>query len=77
MTIEEKAKNIYPDMAPPDGYNGIARIGFIEGAEWMFENAIEWLSNNAKNYYKDASMHDNCWYDDEQMVEDFKKSMEE
>lgn len=27
--------------------------------------------------FLDAAMHDNCWYDDEQMIEDFQKAMEE
>ena len=50
---------------------------FIDGAQWMFEKAVNWLKENAQNYYEDSSMHDNCWYDDEQMIEDFKKAMEE
>lgn len=43
----------------------------------MIEKAVKWLKENAQNYYEDASMHDNCWYDDEQMIEDFQKAMEE
>lgn len=30
-----------------------------------------------KKIDEDAAMHDNCWYDDEQMIEDFQKAMEE
>ena len=41
------------------------------------EKAVKWLKENAQNYYEDDTMHDNCWYDDEQMVEDFQKAMEE
>ena len=43
----------------------------------MLEKAVKWLKENAQNYYEDAAMHDNCWYDDEQMIEDFQKAMEE
>lgn len=43
----------------------------------MLEKAVKWLKENVQNYYEDASMHDNCWYDDEQMIEDFQKAMEE
>ena len=50
--------------------------GFKTGAEWMIAKAVNWLKENAQNYYEDAAMHDNCWYDDEQMIEDFQKAME-
>lgn len=43
----------------------------------MLGKALEWLTKNAQNYYEDAAMHDNCWYNDEQMIEDFKKAMKE
>ena len=81
-TIEERAREEYPYITPSDGYechayNEAAKDGFIEGAEWMFGKAIKWLKENAQNYYEDASMHDNCWYGDEQMIEDFQKAMEE
>ena len=51
--------------------------GFKTGAKWMLEKAVKWLKENAQNYYEDDAMHDNCWYDDEQMIEDFQKAMEE
>ena len=50
--------------------------GFKTGAERMIAKAVKWLKENAQNYYEDAAMHDNCWYDDEQMIEDFQKAME-
>lgn len=53
-----------------EGY-GIWEGGFERGAQWMIEKAVKWLKENAQNYYEDAAMHDNCWYDDEQMIEDF------
>lgn len=80
--IEEKAREEYPYITPSDGYechdyNEAAKDGFIKGANWMLEKTVKWLNENAQNYYEDASMHDNCWYDDEQMIEDFQKAMEE
>lgn len=51
--------------------------GYMAGAEWMLAKAVKWLKENAQNYYEDAAMHDNCWYDDEQMIEDFQKAMRE
>lgn len=85
MTIEEKAKEIIPDAFDEDeilpAREGFIvkyqRLSFHQGAEWMIEKAVKWLKENAQNYYEDASMHDNCWYDDEQMIEDFQKAMEE
>lgn len=82
MTIEERAREEYPYITPSDGYechdyNEAAKDGFIEGAEWMFDKAVTWLRENAQNYYEDAAMHDNCWYDDKQMVKDFQKAMKE
>lgn len=82
MTIEERAKE-YAGLKPNsnDAFGDIIRSlaykGYIEGVNWMLEKAIKWLKENAQNYYEDASMHDNCWYDDEQMIEDFQKAMEE
>lgn len=85
MTTEEKAKEIIPDAFDEDeilpAREGFIvkyqRLAFHKGAEWMLKNAVKWLKENAQNYYEDASMHDNCWYDDEQMVEDFQKALEE
>lgn len=85
MRIDEKAKEKIPnafddDEIIPAREGSIVkkqRIAFYEGAEWMLKEAVKWLKENAQNYYKDAAMHDNCWYDDEQMIEDFQKAMEE
>ena len=78
MSIEEKANSSSPFELHEwqEGY-GLYESGFVQGAKWMFEKAVKWLNENAQNYYEDASMHDNCWYDDEQMIEDFQKAMEE
>lgn len=51
-------------------------MAFSEGAQWMLKKAVNWLNENAQNYYKDSLIHDNYWYDDEQMIEDFQKAME-
>ena len=88
MTIEERADAYvgHPEEIDEftsatikrDAYiRGAKEKKAIDGAEWMFEKAVNWLKENAQNYYKNSSIHDNCWYDDEQMIEDFQKAMEE
>lgn len=83
MTIKEKARKEYPSVNPYDypetyNYNKSAEKGFIKGAEWMLNKAVKWLKGNVQNYYEDGAMHDDYWYDDdEQMIEDFVKAMEE
>ena len=83
MTIEEKAEEYACyymafsqdtdiDVSASSDYSA-----FIAGARWMLEKAVKWLKENTQNYYEDDAIHDNCWYDDEQMIEDFQKSMEE
>lgn len=85
MTIGEKAKEIIPDAFDEDEILP-ARAGFIvkqqrlafrQGAEWMLEKTVKWLKKNAQNYYEDSAMHENCWFDDEQMIKDFQKAMGE
>lgn len=83
MTIKEGAEEYagYCMAFLQDTVTDISESGeysaFKAGAIWMLEKAVKWLKENAQNYYEDASMHDNCWYDDEQMIEDFQKAMEE
>lgn len=82
MTIEETAKEIFQVKEDMECENAsdemwMKRDAFRTGAEWMLAKARKWLIKNAQNYYEDSSMHDNCWYDDEQMIEDFQKAMEE
>lgn len=77
MTIEEKAKEYESNIGSQDYVPIEIEEAFKAGAEWMLEKAVKWLKENAQNYYEDAAMHDNCWYDDEQMIEDFQKAMEE
>nr|DAI42422.1 MAG TPA: hypothetical protein [Caudoviricetes sp.] len=83
MTIDEKAK-IYAGYDIPHSRDMVTiakmnrkYVGFKAGARWMLDKAIKWLKENAQNYYEDAACHDNCWYDDEQMIEVFQKAMEE
>lgn len=51
--------------------------GFVDGAKWadktMIEKACKWLKDNIENYYY---LEDCVEYFDE-MIEDFRKSMEE
>lgn len=76
-TIEEKASAFSGMNEPhPRDLFTMAVItglhdGFKAGAEWMLGKAMEWLNENAQNYYKDAAMRDG------QMIEDFQKAMEE
>ena len=77
MTIGEKAKEYESNIGSQDYVPIEIEETFKAGAEWMLEKTVKWLKENAQNYYEDASMHDNCWYDDEQMIEDFQKAMEE
>lgn len=76
-TIEEKAREYESNIGSQDYVPTEIEEAFKAGAEWMIDKAVKWLKENAQNYYEDASMHDNCWYDDEQMIEDFQKAMEE
>lgn len=46
--IEEKAREEYPYITPSDGYechayNEAAKDGFIAGANWMLEEAADWI----------------------------------
>ena len=77
MTIEEQAKEYESNIGSQDYVPTEIEEAFEAGAKWMLEKSVKWLKENAQNYYEDASMHDNCWYDDEQMIEDFQKVMEE
>lgn len=82
MTIGEKASEYAEKSFPSDdisnsGKHDVAFHSYSAGANWMIDKAVKWLKENAQNYYKDSSMHDNCWYNDEQMIEDFQKAMEE
>ena len=83
MTIEEEARQFagFKHGVKENEFiyavRDLSYDGFKTGAEWMLEKAVKWLKENAQNYYEDAAMHDNCWYDDEQMIEDFQKAIEE
>ena len=76
-TIEEQAKEYESNIGSQDYVPTEIEEAFEAGAKWMLEKAVKQLKENAQNYYEDAAMHDNCWYDDEQMIEDFQKAMKE
>ena len=72
MTIEEKARKEYPYITPSDGYechayNEAAKDGFIAGANWMFENVVKRLKNNAKDFSENA----------DELIKQFEDAMEE
>lgn len=75
MTIEEQAKEYESNIGSQDYVPTEIEEAFEAGAKWMLEKVVKWLKENAQNYYEDAAMHDNCWYNDEQMIEDFQKAM--
>ena len=71
-TIEEKARKEYPYITPSDGYechayNEAAKDGFIEGANWMLEEAADWIIDNVVFDKFGRSIN----------IENFRKAMEE
>lgn len=83
MTIEEKAEKEYPAVSPLDypithDYNIAAKNGFIEGAEWMIENAIKWLQEHVNDYLFNDGTAERPWLKcKSDMFDNFKKAMEE
>ena len=72
-TIEERAREEYPYITPSDGYechayNEAAKDGFIAGANWMLEKALEWF----KNQKEEIGI---SWIEDYEIR--FRKAMEE
>ena len=72
-TIEERARKEYPYITPSDGYechayNEAAKDGFIAGANWMLEKALEWF----KNQKEEIGI---SWIEDYEIR--FRKAMEE
>ena len=69
--IEKEAKRV--------SYNGDEFSSFIQGAEWadktMIEKAYKWLKQNAKDYV--VTCYDEGELNDEDLLNDFKKAMEE
>ena len=70
-TIEEKARKEYPYITPSDGYechayNEAAKDGFIEGANWMLEEAADWIIDNVVFDKFGRSIN----------IENFRKAME-
>lgn len=43
----------------------------------LIDKACEWLKENADNYYNSSCQADNCYFDSQQMLEDFREAMEE
>lgn len=85
-TIEERAtmfglshtKHIADSIRPQavarmhDLYKEIATEQKVFDMEW----ACEWLKEHADEYYESSSQADDCFYDSDRMVEDFRKSIE-
>jgi len=82
-TIEERAKEYeqkkhcsYAPLLGDAYYDGATEQESITKKE-MVEKACEWLRANLWNYYIASSQADNCGIDDENLLEDFRKAMEE
>lgn len=74
MTIKEKARKEYPSVNPYDypatyNYNKAVEKGFIKGAKWMIDKAVEWF----KNQEEETGIP---WLDDYE-IKLFRKAMEE
>lgn len=70
--IEERAREEYPYITPSDGYechdyNEAAKDGFIKGANWMLEEAADWIIDNVVFDKFGRSIN----------IENFRKAMEE
>lgn len=83
MTIEEKAKEFagfkhgVKENELAYAVRTLSYDGFKAGAEWMLKKAINWLNENADDFYMDDAQSDNCYYDVDEFMICFKKAMEE
>lgn len=54
---------------------------YIQGAndqrKIYIDKACEWLEDNADKFYMSSSQADDCYFDTDKMIEDFRKAMEE
>lgn len=88
LTLEERRESFVEDALPyiagtdyGDGKRVIARtglaMGFDQGHIFAIDKAYEWLKKNIDNYYHSSCQSDDCYFDSEQMLEDFSKAMKE
>ena len=54
MTIEEKAKEYESNIGSQDYVPTEIEEAFKAGANWMFENVVRLLKNNAKDFSENA-----------------------
>ena len=52
-------------------------VGAMHIQPIIIREAYEWLKKNIDNYYHSSCQADDCYFDSEQMLGDFRKAMEE
>lgn len=86
MTREEEIKNeaklkCHDIASEVDYMSSAAYDGFIMGAEWadksMIDKVCEWLNMNIIDYITEGSREGISHENQKQLIEDFRKAMEE
>lgn len=84
MTLRERARNKYPAPSDNDLFGaalqGIKQNSFLEGAECMYQQAVTWLDQNARNYFWTETFENENGtpvrhIDGFELLQDFKKAM--
>lgn len=80
MTREEQIQKLIDEETGIDNYGSIDyQVGVCDGVrladKTMIEKACEWLKQNAKNYV--VTCYDEGELNDEDLLNDFRKAMEE
>ena len=66
-SIEEKAKEYESNIGSQDYVPTEIEEAFKAGANWMFENVVRWLKNNAKDFSENT----------DELIKQFEDAMEE
>ena len=66
-TIEERAKEYESNIGSQDYVPTEIEEAFKAGANWMLENVVRWLKNNAKDFSENA----------DELIKQFEDAMEE
>lgn len=66
-TIEEKAKEYESNIGSQDYVSIEIEEAFKAGANWMLENVVRWLKDNAKDFSENA----------DELIKQFEDAMEE
>ena len=71
--IEKKAR----DFASEFSSQRSLIYGFEKGAEWMLAKVINWLNENADDFYADRAQSDNRYFEVDCLALYLKEAMEE